>query len=208
MIETGVYVIQNTVTRDCYVGSTSRTFADRWAGHRSALKYGRGSKLLQEQWDRFGAGAFAFLIVERCDPALIRLHEAEIVALMRPTLNPPIGAFNQNTTATSETRKKQADAKVGRVASDETRNRMSATRKGRAHSAEHVAARVASRTSKSERYDIAGEMMTAVEIRDRFGVSPDLFKARLKKLGWDATTAATKTPDRRFGRQPITIVTD
>lgn len=68
-IETGVYIIQCKVNSICYVGSTTRSFKRRFREHIYCLRNGQHrSRRMQSHWDRFGEGAFRFIIARRCDP--------------------------------------------------------------------------------------------------------------------------------------------
>lgn len=62
----GVYAIVHIASGKLYVGS-AKCIAKRWQGHRSEL--GRGihhSPLLQRAWNKYGSGAFAFVIIRFC----------------------------------------------------------------------------------------------------------------------------------------------
>jgi DNA-binding Xre family transcriptional regulator len=60
----GIYAITNTKTGECYVGSATLC-AVRWGIHLRQLKtHKHPSKSLQAAWDRDGAEAFAFEILE------------------------------------------------------------------------------------------------------------------------------------------------
>lgn len=63
----GVYVIVNTADGHdtAYIGSTVESFRRRWSNHKSQLCGGRhGNHHLQRAWDKYGKGAFQFLILE------------------------------------------------------------------------------------------------------------------------------------------------
>ena len=63
MINSGIYAIRNLVTGKMYVGSAI-DFAKRFKNHRSALTNGKHNPKLQNSWNKHGAGAFVFEILE------------------------------------------------------------------------------------------------------------------------------------------------
>jgi group I intron endonuclease len=67
-ISGGAYAIVNETNGDLYVGST-RNFVTRWNTHRWALKRGKSTcRILQSAWNKYGASAFAFRILEVVEP--------------------------------------------------------------------------------------------------------------------------------------------
>lgn len=63
-VKSGIYIITNTVTGDCYIGSSVNA-EKRLTQHRNLLRMGRHhSKRLQEAWDRDGEGEFVFDVLE------------------------------------------------------------------------------------------------------------------------------------------------
>lgn len=68
-LETGVYRIINAVNGKFYIGSTSKSFKQRWRDHRLLLRGNRHhNRHLQYAWNKYGEQAFTFSIVERCIP--------------------------------------------------------------------------------------------------------------------------------------------
>lgn len=54
VLNSGVYKIENIVTKECYIGST-KDLTKRWTVHRHELKNKiHHSKPLQNSWDSFG----------------------------------------------------------------------------------------------------------------------------------------------------------
>jgi len=73
-MRTGVYQIRNLINNKRYIGSTSSSdrggFKRRERDHRSGLHRGRHHSVhLQRAWDKYGAEAFIFEILEICLPA-------------------------------------------------------------------------------------------------------------------------------------------
>lgn len=60
-----IYKILNKITQDCYVGSTTRRAKDRSSVHFSNLRRAKHhSKHLQNAWNKYGADAFEFQVIE------------------------------------------------------------------------------------------------------------------------------------------------
>lgn len=62
----GVYLIRNIYTKDAYVGS-AHNFTKRWLLHQINLDAKRHhSRILQNAWNKYGASAFEWVVLERC----------------------------------------------------------------------------------------------------------------------------------------------
>lgn len=62
----GIYAIQNSVNKRCYIGM-SRYIEKRFATHKLNLKKGKHvNQAMQSDWDVFGAHCFEFEIVREC----------------------------------------------------------------------------------------------------------------------------------------------
>ena len=62
----GVYAITHVPSGRSYIGS-SRDVVKRWAGHQKSLKSRtHHSCKLQRAWNKYGADAFRFVIIEQC----------------------------------------------------------------------------------------------------------------------------------------------
>lgn len=62
-----IYQIRNKVNGKVYVGSTNNTRL-RWNNHRSSLNRGvHENPYLQNAWNKYGAGAFEFSVLEEVD---------------------------------------------------------------------------------------------------------------------------------------------
>ena len=63
-ILSGIYKIENTINGKCYIGS-SMTITKRWWAHKKRLtERCHHSQHLQNAWNKYGDGAFAFSILE------------------------------------------------------------------------------------------------------------------------------------------------
>lgn len=136
-IECGVYRILHVATGKAYVGSTvSRT--KRWSEHRKRLEAGtHHSRYLQYAWNKYGADAFMFEMLEPADPRrneLVACEQAWIERLsaygdgynMSPTAGSPLGFKH-----TAETRQKVSKAGQGRKLSPQHCALISARAKAR-----------------------------------------------------------------------------
>ena len=126
---TGVYAIRHIVSGKSYVGSSSK-IENRWVRHRSALKHNRHhSEKLQRAWNKYGADAFEFEVLQTCALSALRSVEQEWLDRLE--------AHRQgyNCTAKSlehseEVRARLAASHRGKTASPETRAKMSKAHKG------------------------------------------------------------------------------
>jgi len=78
-----IYEIHNTITKQIYVGQTSRG-RRRWIGHKAKLRKGTHTNpQLQKAWDKWGADAFRFAVVEElpanCSEELLLEKEAALM---------------------------------------------------------------------------------------------------------------------------------
>lgn len=137
-LPSGIYCIACLPSRKLYVGQ-SLNIRRRWRGHTCRLTSGRhNNPHLQAAWNLYGAGAFAFTILEPCPPAALDHRESFWVASLR-TLDREFGynlrlGGRQGGALSAETRAKISAATKGRKnasPSAETRAKLSAALKGR-----------------------------------------------------------------------------
>jgi group I intron endonuclease len=137
----GIYEIRNIVNGKLYIGS-SANIQRRLITHRSTLKRNtHHSTLLQHAWNKYGAAAFSFNVLELVrDPARLYIVENSYIQRFRsadrshgynicPAAGSTLGIKYGPHSA--EHRKKIGDAHRGRVSSQETREKLSAALKGR-----------------------------------------------------------------------------
>lgn len=150
----GIYAIRHIATGRSYIGS-SVNIARRWKEHRMRLANGQHPALhLLRAWRAYGSEAFEFLMLEECDVAteLIRIErETYWMRLMQPVFNTaPIAGSVLGMRRSDEVRAKMSAAQklrysrnptklLGRPRSIEARAAISAGKKGKHHSAEHIA---------------------------------------------------------------------
>ena len=170
----GVYEILNTTNGNRYIGS-AKCFARRWTAHRNHLIKGtHHSRHLQSAWNKYGEESFKFKPILTCAPTkqMLLFYEQQLLDKVKPEYNiltiagSHLGSkrapgFQIGRRQSAETRKKISDGRTGikcesvaeanraRVVSDTTRAKMSAARKGKSQSPEHVAKRAAAQVGKS-----------------------------------------------------------
>lgn len=114
MILSGIYRIKNIITGDCYVGSATN-IERRWKTHRNDLKKNKHcNQYLQRAYNKYGIDAFKYEIFEICPVEYLLEREQERI---------DSGAFKYNICMV-------AGNSCGRLASDETKAKISAALKG------------------------------------------------------------------------------
>lgn len=133
----GIYQIRNTINGHCYIGSAVN-IRERWYGHTSKLNRNKHpNPHLQSAWNKYGADAFKFTILEACFVFALIFREQHYINLLSPV-------YNIATTAgsllgmkhTLEARAKISAALKERIITPETRAKLSASNSGKTHTAE------------------------------------------------------------------------
>jgi group I intron endonuclease len=115
----GIYKITNSINGKIYIGS-AQWIHRRWDRHRSDLNLQRhGSRHLQRSFNKHGMSVFIFEVIEECSVEDLLVREQYYLDLYK-SFDPKIG-YNISPTAGSN---------LGWKATDETRKRMSDSRKG------------------------------------------------------------------------------
>lgn len=118
--KSGIYKITCVVTGKVYVGSAFN-LSRRQIEHRYHLKRGdHFNHYLQNAWDKHGASAFEFEVIEECDTEVIQQREQYWVDFYQST-NPDLG-FNIASVISAPM--------TGRTQSLETRTKISVAQKG------------------------------------------------------------------------------
>jgi group I intron endonuclease len=83
----GVYVIRNTLTGSCYVGSAIN-IDQRWRSHRHSLRnHKKSPPKLQAAWDKYGEDAFEFAVLEQCPRSCTLEREQAWIDRLQPKYN-------------------------------------------------------------------------------------------------------------------------
>lgn len=151
MREAGIYRIVHIATGREYVGQAI-DIARRWRDHRNRLDAGtHSSRYLQRCWHKHGSEAFAFDILELCDPDDLNSAEQAFIDDRSPAFNSaPIAGSSRERKWTKESRERQSLAKTGVRHTDQSKAKLSAAAKGRAISAEHRAKISAAKKGKGQ----------------------------------------------------------
>lgn len=130
----GIYIIKNLKNNKCYIGQSSNIYA-RWYNHKYCLRNNRHSnEHLQNAWNKYGENNFNFEILELCNEDVIDSREQYCIEKYSSIVdkngyNLDSGG-NKNKHHSEETKNKIRKANTGKVASDETRRKISIGRKG------------------------------------------------------------------------------
>ena len=83
----GVYKITNTVTNDCYVGS-SKNIKRRWAEHKSPSSWKKQpSSPMYLDMQKYGIDKFDFQILANVEPDQLKEAEQQFIETLHPTYN-------------------------------------------------------------------------------------------------------------------------
>lgn len=161
---TGIYAIVHMESGRCYVGQ-SVCISKRWSRHRGDLRRGKhSSRHLQNCWDKYGEGAFEFLILEECEQRNLTEREKSWLESLDspfntfPAIDTPLAArrtaeFRARARAnqlgktsgmkgrkhTPEALAKMSAAHKGHIKTPETCAKLSASLKGVKKTPEHAA---------------------------------------------------------------------
>lgn len=141
----GIYKIVCIPTSKVYVGST-KNLRSRWAGHRKELRGLRHhSLLLQRAWNKYGEGAFLFEVLEVVMFVEYLIEREQYWIDMTQCFDPQHG-FNRRRVAegnagvrySDEARAKIRAARATQVFTEATRQKMSASQRGKKMSPESI----------------------------------------------------------------------
>lgn len=131
----GIYGIENRVEHKWYVGKSINLYK-RLGGHIDRLRRGDHPLLdLQADYNRLGHGAFEVYVLEFCDLNVLNKRECFWIKEKDAVKNgycTSTGGYSANGVKHSEeAKRKQSEAQKGHVVSQETRNKISQSNKGR-----------------------------------------------------------------------------
>lgn len=130
-----IYKITNTVTGEIYVGGTV-DYATRKSCHKHHLKRKtHHSSLLQKNWNKYGASAFVFEILEHVETrAQLHAREQFWIDQLHPTLNRcPLSSSPKGIKHTKAARRRMSEAHKGKKLSPESIAKRSAKQRGANH---------------------------------------------------------------------------
>lgn len=110
MRKSGIYGIRNIHNNKLYAGS-SKNIPERWKEHVRKLRRGAHHSIaLQRAWDKYGAEAFEFYIIEYVEPAQLIEREQYYLDTLQPEYNMSTLAAVPCVPVTEEARAKLRDA--------------------------------------------------------------------------------------------------
>ena len=121
----GIYMIVNKINEKRYVGS-AENFNKRWEHHLSLFRTGKHTKFFQNAFNKYGGENFVFIIIEEVED-LIQLVPREQTWLDFYKSYLPENGYNISPTAGSS---------LGRKLSEETKQKISSSKKGKHHTEE------------------------------------------------------------------------
>jgi group I intron endonuclease len=135
----GIYRITNTVTGDCYIGS-SNNIRERWSSHRRMLRQGlHYNPHLQAAWDSGSEILVCAVLLEVAPDQLLAVEQAYLDR-EQPPYNISTSARGPRAASYSEhSRALMAAAKTGKKRSPESIAKSAAGVRGRPLSAQHKA---------------------------------------------------------------------
>lgn len=86
-MKSGIYLIKNVINGKLYVGSSSH-LTNRWSSHRVSLRENTHcNKKLQNGYNKYGAEAFTYSILELCEIDQLLTKEQYWMDLLNPWYN-------------------------------------------------------------------------------------------------------------------------
>ena len=83
----GVYKITNTVTNDCYIGS-SKDVKKRWTAHKSPSRWNENPNIsLYRDMQKYGVDKFDFQILANVESEHLKEAEQQFIEKLKPTYN-------------------------------------------------------------------------------------------------------------------------
>lgn len=125
----GIYSITNTLNGNVYIGQTT-CLRIRKNGHFLLMKNGKGKNPhLQAAYNKYGCEAFTFTPILYCEPFELTRYEQALIDCRKPAYNIQLECVDSSRgiKRSDECRKKLSE----RFVSDETKHRISESKKGK-----------------------------------------------------------------------------
>ncbi len=146
----GIYKITCKANGRIYVGSAVK-LSNRWRQHRDALIRGdHDNARLQNSWNKYGADAFEWEVIEHVEPKLLIEREKHFMALLN-AFDSELG-FNLTPVAGSM---------LGFKHNEESLDKMAAAKIGRKQTPEHIESRIRHRRGKKRNPETAAKIADA-----------------------------------------------
>lgn len=131
----GVYQIVNKLNNKRYIGSTTKSFKDRWRVWKNDLQKGNASSHIQNAWNKYGEDNFNFEIIEVVyNKALVLNREQYWMDTLKPEYNiRPLAENNFGNKLSEETKRKISLKHLGKKMSEESKLKMSLAKQGENH---------------------------------------------------------------------------
>lgn len=141
----GIYQIENIKNHKVYIGKTANNFGDRWDCHKGQLRGGyHDNKELQADWNKYGESSFVFTILHDCAgksrDEMNELERLEIAKAKSASLAYNLHDGGDESYYKGKHLPDETKAKIGaknrihmtgRIASEDTKKRMSESQKKR-----------------------------------------------------------------------------
>lgn len=201
LYKAGVYLIENTITGRCYVGSAARSFQSRWQKHKSDLKLNKHANVrLQRAYNKYGSEAFRFEVLATCPPEYAVKLEQFFIDTLKPAYNiSPTAGSSLGVVRSEDYKERLSKSRTGFKASDEFRQCRSEAMKGntlgvgRKRSAETnakiVAQQIGRKRSEETRRKIAAansRRTLSAETRQKLAQSRQTFTYSIRNIGTGA----------------------
>jgi group I intron endonuclease len=135
----GVYIIICIPTAKLYVGSTIN-ICKRWSDHRCRLRGNRHENpYLQYAWNKHGESAFICIVLEEVSPDTLEQREQFWLDFLSPFDDRGFNASQYAQTASDETRARMSKSRKGRKFTEQHRANMSAAMRKHERTPEHRA---------------------------------------------------------------------
>jgi len=135
----GIYKIKNIITHDSYIGSAVN-IRNRWYHHHLELsKNIHDNPHFQNAWNKYGVDNFEFSIIEFCEKEALIEREQWYIDTENHAYNIcPIAGSCLGRLASEETRHKLSEIHTGKHFSEEHKHKISEANKGKHYHTEEI----------------------------------------------------------------------